>query len=797
MKQSSSNPPTTRPWAPASPVRVLLLEPRGPDAELCMRALQDAKIEVQADQVQTPEEFTEMLKRNTYDIILADYRLPNWTGMDALKLLQESGQDIPMVLVTGTMGEEAAVDCIKQGFTDYVLKDRMRRLPVAVQRALEEKALRDERGRTEQALRDSEVSFRMLFAANPLPMWVYDAGTWQFLQVNDAAVAQYGYSREEFLQKRITDIAPAEEIPRLLEFLQEKPPLVLFNGQWRHRLQDGRIIDVEVASHALQYASREAALVIAQDITERKRAEEALRYSEFRYRELVENALYGIYRATPAGQLLDANPALVEMLGYDSKSELLHQSVATGLYPDPVVRAQILRQFRDSGRLTGAEVEWKRKDGAIITVRLSGRAIFNAHGRPEEIEVFVEDVTQRRALEKHLRQLQKFEAIGQLAGGIAHDFNNVMGAIMGWAELGRDQSPPDNALHNHFCKIREQTERATGLTRQLLAFARRQLLEPRNLNLNQIVTETLGLLEKVIGKDIEMKAALAPDLHAARADPTQIEQVVMNLCLNARDAMPRGGRMTVETENAELGEDYYRNHSYARPGRYVRLTVSDTGQGMDAATLEHIFDPFFTTKEPGKGTGLGLATVYGVVKQHGGFLHVYSEPGQGTAFHIYLPAATEPIPEAEKKARLENEPVRGGSETILVAEDHDGVREMARMTLESFGYRLLLARDGTEALELFHAHHQAIALALLDVIMPKLGGPEAYLRMCAERPGLPVVFTTGYSAEAAPLGALLAEGAVVLQKPYSPSVLGRKVREILDNLSPTIPHSTSAAGEEA
>ncbi len=762
-------------------LNVLMVEHALPDAELSLQELKRAGFKVRADLVQTPEEFAERLRAHTYDIILADYRLPDWTGLDALAALRQLGKEIPFLLVTGTLGEEAAVECIKQGVNDYVLKDHLARLPVAVRQALEDKALREERARAERALRESEASFRLLFANNPLPMWVYDTESLQFLQVNEAAITDYGYSREEFLEMRVSDIRPAEDLPQLLQEATEQGEMVRFGGPWRHRLKDGRVIEAEIATHTLDFAGRRAALVVALDINERKRADEAVRKSEARYRELVKNAIYGISRISPDGRFLYVNPALVAMLGYGSEEEVLSLDLATDICRDPVAPTRLLEQITAQDRIEWVEVEWKRKDGSPILVRMSGRTVRDAQGQVAYFEGIAEDVTERRALERQLRQVQNFEAIGQLAGGIAHDFNNVIGAILGWAELGHDLTPADSPLRSQFKKIKEQAERAAALTRQLLAFARRQILEPQNIHLNQTIAELLSLLEKVIGKDIELKTALAPDLSAVRADPTQVEQVLMNLCLNARDAMLHGGQLLIGTQNAEMDEEYCRSHAHARLGDYVLLSVSDTGVGMDAATLEHIFEPFFTTKEVGKGTGLGLATVYGIVKQHGGFVYVYSEPGRGTMFRVYWPVSAGAPASEDRKGKTGAEPVRGGTETILVAEDHDGVREMACVALEGLGYRVMLAGDGEEAVRLFDAHRDAIALVLLDVVMPKLGGPEVYARMCAAKPGLAVVFTTGYSAEMAALGEVAEKGIAVLQKPYTPTLLGRRVREVLDH----------------
>jgi two-component system, cell cycle sensor histidine kinase and response regulator CckA len=384
---------------------------------------------------------------------------------------------------------------------------------------------------------------------------------------------------------------------------------------------------------------------------------------------------------------------------------------------------------------------------------------------------------EKKQVEHRLRQLEKFEALGKLAGGVAHDFNNVIGAIMGWAEIGADRVAEGSQEGKLFRKIGDQARRAAGLTRQLLAYARRQMLEPKNINLNQMVKETTGLLEKVIGEQIEIKMALAEDLRITRADPSQLEQVLMNLCFNARDAMPAGGQLLIETRNLDLDEKYCSRHADARPGRWVQLSVSDAGTGMDAATMERIFEPFFTTKDVGKGTGLGLATVFGIMKQHGGFIEVYSEVGTGTAFHVHLPVSEG---QAEVLRAADDTPARGGHELILVAEDHDGMRDMAEQILEALGYRLILAHDGDEAIRKFNEHASEISLLLMDVVMPKMSGTEAYEKISAARPGIPVIFTSGYSDQGAYLTSALGAGANVLQKPYGARSLARKVRELLD-----------------
>jgi two-component system, cell cycle sensor histidine kinase and response regulator CckA len=391
-----------------------------------------------------------------------------------------------------------------------------------------------------------------------------------------------------------------------------------------------------------------------------------------------------------------------------------------------------------------------------------------------------EERRQRRRLEQQVHQLQRFEAIGRLAGGVAHDFNNVIGAIMGWADIGAQAAEHGGDLRDlqdKFLKIRSQADRASALTRQLLAFARRQMLEPCNTNLNELAKEEISLLRNVIGERIEIEVKLAEDLNIIWADPSQIEQVLMNLCLNARDAMPDGGRLLIETRNVTVGEDSHQVHSFGAHGRYALLKVADSGGGMDAETLAHIFEPFFTTKEVGRGTGLGLATVYGIVKQHKGFIDVDTSLGKGTAFRVYLPLGNGPAVQPEKPTVGS---LRRGTECILIAEDNEDLREAAREILLSLGYRVIAAKDGEEAIRVFETHAKEIDLVFIDVVLPKLNGPEAYLKMAALKPGISVIFTTGYASETTLIPLRAREKAAILQKPYGSQYLAQKLRERLD-----------------
>jgi two-component system cell cycle sensor histidine kinase/response regulator CckA len=389
---------------------------------------------------------------------------------------------------------------------------------------------------------------------------------------------------------------------------------------------------------------------------------------------------------------------------------------------------------------------------------------------------------ERKKLDRRVQQLEKFEAIGRLVGGIAHDFNNMIGAVMGWAELGRDETPVDSRVHDRFLKICTQSLRAGKLTAQLLAFTGGQILQPRTLNLNLVIQKEMSLLSKIIGEGINVHVHLATDLPAILADPSQIEQVLMNLCLNARDAIASGGDLTVETQNVQLDARFYRQHPLAQPGSYLLLSVTDTGIGIDGEDIHHIFEPFFTTKEIGKGTGLGLATVFGVVKQHGGFVVVENREEGGTSFRVYLPIAAQKL-EVSQTALL-NMPPRG-TETILLAEDHEGLRDTAHEMLQNLGYHVLACADGLEALELFRKSPDSIHLLVMDVVMPSLSGPEAYLEMCALRPDIKVIFTTGYTPKAAQLVSMIEKGAFMLRKPYSLVSLSQMIRATLEHHTTT------------
>jgi len=768
-------------------IRLLMVEDSPEDVELELIELKEAGFRVEHVVARNRDEFVAAFQKKKFDAVISDFRLPGWTGMDALREIRSAGDEVPFVLVSGTLGEEAAVECIKQGANDYVLKERMARLPLALKRALEERALREESQRAHLALAESETRARQQFAElellyrmAPVCIAVLDR-TLRFLRVNDALAANYARKPADFVGRTLADMVPeaaAEAAGYYRRVFDTGVPILNVEVCVRRTFEPFEPRNYLASFYPLTNAEGhiEAACMMMVDITERKRAEEELRRSEASNRDLVTHSVYGICRAQLDGNFLDANPSLLRMLGIDGTAVLPELNLGRDVFRFPEHFVKLVASCRGGNPVVGAEAEWRRRDGGIVAVRLHVRRLV-LPDESESVELIAEDVTELRGMERQLRQAQKFEAIGQLAGGIAHDFNNVVGAILGWAELGYDQNRSNPKVAERFIRIKEQADRAASLTRELLAFARRQILQPRAVDLNAVTSGLMTLLDRVIGKDIELRVVTSP-LDPVKADPTQLEQVLMNLCLNARDAMPSGGRMIIETEMVELDDSYCRFYPYVSPGRYAVLSVSDTGIGMDAETRERIFEPFFTTKEKGQGTGMGLATVYGIVKQHGGFAHVYSELGQGSLFRIYLPAmegaATETI--RSKAAAPFRQDVRG-SETILIAEDHESIREMARQTLIALGYKVLSAADGEEALEL--CTHETPALAILDVVMPKLGGPAAAAKLVEQFAGLPIVFTSGYSQDSNSLTGA-DPNARYLQKPYSPTALGRVIRDVLD-----------------
>jgi PAS domain S-box-containing protein len=540
--------------------------------------------------------------------------------------------------------------------------------------------------------------------------------------------------------------------------------------------EDG-VKEVEITSSALRDGSGNivAGIEVVRDITVRRRTE----VERNRLAMAVDQSAEAIVVTDLEGTIQYVNPAFERITGY-SKEE------AVGKNPRVLGSGKHDESFyKEMWGVLGRGEVWvghfinRKKDGSLYEEDATISPVRDSSGNIVSFVAVKRDVTRIVTLEKQVRMSQKMESVGTLAGGIAHDFNNVLTVIVGFGEMLKHRIANDPKAVSDLDEILRGAERAAVLTRQLLTFARRQVVAPVNLDLNQVVADLEKLLRKVTREDMEIKVFHAENTVMVRADRGQVEQVIMNLCLNARDAMPEGGRLLIETGVTSLEEGYLERYPYMKAGRYAVLSVNDTGIGMDERTRERIFEPFFTTKGPDKGTGLGLAMVYGIVKQHDGFIHVYSEPGKGTTFRVYFPAADAP---ADAREIVPQGVARGGNETILLAEDNESVRHLTEEVLTSYGYRVLVACDGEEAIEIFRRHGKEIAMLVLDVVMPKMGGKQAYGEIAKMAPGLKALYLSGYSANAIHESFVLLPGVSFLQKPFAPNALARKVREVLDRM---------------
>jgi two-component system cell cycle sensor histidine kinase/response regulator CckA len=634
-----------------------------------------------------------------------------------------------------------------------------------------------ELGRANEILKTSERQYRVLFDGNPMPMWVFDRESLKFLAVNQAAMRHYGYSRNEFLSMTIADIRPKEDITRLLDSVATRVPGLSEAGLWRHQKKDGTIIQVEITSHPISMNGRDAELILSHDITKQRRNQESLRQSEERFATAFRSSPLAITISTEKeGRYLDANDAFVKMMGYQREEIVGKTAHDLRIWSNPADRGDMVRQMGQTEGPEALETRFRTKSGEERRVQISTERIV-VDGEPCVLANTL-DVTEARRLEEQFRQAQKMEGVGQLAGGVAHDFNNLLSVIMGYTELAQDMTPADTAVRKHLNQIKQAGERAASLTRQLLAFSRQQVLEPKVLNLNAVVHNVSKMLLRLIGENITLSLKPGEPLGSVTADLGQIEQVLMNLAVNARDAMPEGGKIAIETSNIELDETYAKQHQSARPGSYVMLSFSDTGCGMDAKTRARIFEPFFTTKETGKGTGLGLSTVYGIVKQSGGYIWVYSEPLRGATFKIYLPRVDSP-PQTLHSERPDLAFDRG-TETVLLVEDDVSLRGLTAILMRGAGYTVLDAADGAAAIEIAERHRNSIDLVLTDVIMPGMNGGDLIVRLRRLQPRLPVLFMSGYTSDLISRAGVPEPDRSVLHKPFTRKSLLTKVRSVLD-----------------
>jgi len=630
-------------------------------------------------------------------------------------------------------------------------------------------------------LRAGERRYRQLFENNPQPMWVFAAGSLRFLHVNESALRAFGYSREEFLAMTVLHVRPVEDHERVKAEIHTGVPAK--GLLWRYHTRDGQLLEAEVFSHPVDWGGTAAFLSFLHDVTARRRAEQRIHEQEEQIRTLLDATSEGIFTLDRQGNCLWCNPAAATMLGLGSAAELegrtvhelCHHSRRDGT-PYPAAECELQAAVRQGQSLRLDEETFWRADGGSFP----GDVHVNPLRRGGDIVgavVAISDASERQSLRAQFQQAQKMEAVGRLAAGVAHDFNNLLTVINGYSELllarpevfGR-HAPTEAKLAG----ILKAGERAAALTRQLLAFSRQQVLEPRLLDLNQLLKEMDPLLRRVLGEDLDLTTACDPALGTVRADPGQLGQILMNLAVNARDAMPSGGRLTIETANVTLDDGYCAAHPEVRPGAYVMLAVTDTGTGMDATTLARLFEPFFTTKPVGRGTGLGLATVYGIVKESGGSIAAYSELGHGTAMKVYLPRQGAPADALEIRPAA---PAHG-RETILLVEDEDAVRQVVSEILATHGYHVVAASRPSQAIEL--ARQQRPDLVITDVVMPEMDGRALVAELSTLHSGLTVLFASGYPDQAVTQHRELDPGVAFIQKPFTPTALAAKVRSVLD-----------------
>ncbi len=753
------------------PLRLLIIEDSKPDAELIVAALKRAGYALSFEVVDKPEDMRQRLLRQEFDVVLSDHNLPSWSGTEALKIVLESGRSVPFVVVTGSLGDEAAVQYIKSGAADYVLKNHLERLPSVVGQVLKERAHQEEEFRLHDQIRAGKREWELTFDSVPDPIFLLDENC-AVRRANRAAAEALQLNFAELIGRPCFEVvrgagkvsvgcSHGHEFDAASESEEEK------NGKTKKNF-DARCTELHGADGQV------AGFVFSMhDVTKRKRAEDEIR----KLSRAVEQSPASVAITDPDGRIEYVNPTFTRITGY-TLEEVRGKNpriLKSGETPDEEYKR--LWQTITSGREWRGEFHNRKKDGSMFWASASVSPIRTESGNTVYYLGIQEDITAQKLLEEQLRQAQKMEAVGRLAGGVAHDFNNLLTIINGHAQLLIESAQEAGGGNPHLDEILKAGERAAALTRQLLAFSRKQVVALRALDLNHVIEDIQKMLRRLIGEDVELTINSGKSLGLVMADAGQIEQVLMNLVVNARDAMPHGGRLMVETMNTTLDEDYAGSHFDVRSGDYVMLAVSDTGVGMDSEVLRRVFEPFFTTKEPGRGTGLGLATVYGIVKQCGGHINVYSEPGQGTTFRAYFPRIG--APDKSDNVKQEQAGALAGWETILVVEDEAGVRSLIRAALESKGYKVLVASNPDEAEAMAGKHQGALHLLLTDVIMPGRNGKVLADALQRTRTDLRVLYMSGYTADAIGHHGVLDSNVEFLPKPFTSRELLKKVREVL------------------
>lgn len=757
------------------------------------RLLQLALLEVGAFEVKlngagTLKAAIGLLESGPFDVALLDLSLPDTGGLDGLTRLQEAAPELLIVVLTGRIDSELAIQALREGAQDYLVKGQ-------VDGQLLVRAMRyaQERKRGTQQLKRSEERFRSLLE-NALDIIALVDAAGIVTYASPSVERVLGYSPAEMIGRPCGALVHPEDKPRILEALGGAGIATL--REMRVLNKDGRWRVLEVIGRSLlDNPSLSGVVLNARDITERREAEEHLRDVSERVRAVVETSPLAIYVLDVEGLVLGWNHAAEIIFGW-TEAEVLHRELPS---VPAEARSELhhrLEQAWSGERLEPAEARYIRKNGAHVDVNIWTSLLRDQAGGVTGLVCIVADITERRRLEEQFRQAQKMEAIGRLAGGVAHDFNNLLTVITGYSQLAVNRLPPGSPVASDLNEVLQAADRAASLTRQLLTLSRRKVMEPALLDINIVVSDTERMLNRVLGEDIQLVTRLSPSLAKVRADRGQLELVLLNLAINARDAMPGGGQLTIETGNVQLDS----NDIPVRPvagmsGPCVMLAVSDTGVGMDAQVRAHLFEPFFTTKEPGKGTGLGLSTSYGIIRQHGGDIWVYSEPGVGTTFKVYLPFADPPAPVTPAQPVLRAH--SPGVETILLVEDDTSVGGIMRKALEAEGYQVLFASEAETALSIASKFPAQIHLLISDMVLQSSHGVDLARQVKQLRPGTCVLFVSGYTGTALPGHPFLEKGVAFLEKPFSLEALGAKVRELLTDgcqpeLGTTLPEDRPA-----
>jgi PAS domain S-box-containing protein len=774
-------------------IRVLLVEDEPADAEFVKRALsRGMQAPLEVCHVEQLADAGEHLRDGRFDVLLLDLGLPEYCELEALQASRGMNREIPIVVLTGLRNERIALAALEQGAQDYLVKGSLTAdsLVRSIHFAIQRQQLLAAKVERELALEArAELAAIVEFSDDAI---IGETLEGYITSWNRTAEKMYGYSAPEVLGKNVSILIPGELTDRFAQIrsaVRQGEPCETFDTEFVQK--DGQRIEISLSVSPIKDAQGKVIGIskIGRDVRERKRVEQALHKSQERLELAVRGSNDGLGDWSLLTNEAYWSPRLKQILGYEGEAadefENNLNAIESRIHPDDRQRvlAEIEQGVRQRKAVT-SDFRLRTKSGEYRWVQGRGKAVYDENGTPYHFGGAMTDISDRKNLEaelaqrdEQLRQSHKLEAVGSLAGGIAHEFNNLLQAIRGYTKYAMEGLQPEDQRHQDLEQVVKASDRAAALTRELLGFSRRQTLERGNLDPRELVADLVKMLRPLIGEQIDLQVAPAEDTGSLHADRGLLQQMLLNLCINARDAMPDGGRLTLKTQRVELSQRYCELHPATRPGSYVMFSVTDTGCGIPPEAKQRIFEPFFTTKGVGKGTGLGLAMVYGCVQQHGGAINVYSEPNLGTTFKIYLPIAAAADAVGDE---VVPPPAASGHETILIAEDEPMVRSLAVRILTGAGYSILEAADGAEAVALFEANADAVSLVLLDAVMPRLTGHQAYDRIKLKNPALPVVFSSGYDPETSQVKRLVDEGVRMIQKPFDPDALLRAVREALD-----------------